>query len=69
MLLPQYPVIGRFYLQGVDRYVTFSEENGGTKYVLDNGKSGLLPLVSRVKVKEVMSKLFNKPVQPLFYGF
>ena len=69
MLLPQYPVEGRFYLQGVDRYVTFSEENGSTKYVLDDGKSGILPLVSRIKVKEVMSNLFKKPVQPLFYGF
>lgn len=69
-MLKRQSVTGQFYLGGVDRYVTFQENaEGGTDYILDTGKTGTLPLVTRMKVKEAMSALFKKPVQPVFIPY
>ena len=66
-MLKRESVEGKFYLQGVDAYVTFRKgEDGKTNYTLDTGDQGELPLITRVQVKEAMSKLFAHPVQPIF---
>ncbi len=69
MLLKPVPLEGKFYVDGTNRYIKFeSDGNGGTRYVLDTGKSATLPLVSRAKVKEVVSEIIGRPVQPVFIG-
>lgn len=66
-MLKRESVEGKFYLQGVDAYVTFTRaENGDTNYSFNTGLSGTLPTVTRVKVREAMSKLLKVPVQPMY---
>lgn len=60
-------VEGRFLIQGMDLYVTFRKGiDGYTEYEFTDGRKGQLPTVSRVAVKEAVSRLLKRAVQPIF---